>query len=476
MKSRVCYGTFTFLVLVTKVSVGVERYWLPDLEWQTAENWMDNRVPLVNSHVVFPLDTNHAVGMASFGNFKFTGIELARTGSLILPRNGNIQLSDSGKSPTRVSRWVKEGHFSWTNPDNWNGTSKAAPHLEQVPCRQDDIVLPEKSRAFSIHLPMREIEVRSIRTSDEKQPFVSWQWDDMENKRVFDKGIFTVKYAEYSCEKCSCQNDPSGDYLEEICAVQRQKCGFIPCEYPMKVEGHCCRYCGGRVSLSNKASLPMVRTAANEAMEGYTERIAWHVRRTWDGAAEVLIKGKDDYSEIDILKAVDDIKENLLSMKIEVLSTETAGSGLRDHRLTVALVPLFGTPFAILFLLFLGFLYFGYSFRYILANCREIFSSIRDEIRVDQAQVGKPFGFARFENISEGNVQIANVAGSSEQKPVNDEARTKEPSGGRFENLLYRSKRRPKEGEVLDMDAPLSLAMLRDKVDDAEEVEVDIDQ
>ena len=43
------------------------------------------------------------------------------------------------------------------------------------------------------------------------------------------------RYADYSCEKCPCQDDPNGYYLEEICAIERPKCGFTPCEYPLWV-------------------------------------------------------------------------------------------------------------------------------------------------------------------------------------------------------------------------------------------------
>ena len=477
MKTRMCYGILVLFMFATKWSFCVEKYWLPDLEWRTAKNWVDDRMPEIDSHVVFPLQTRHAVGMANSGDFRLAGIDLARSGSLILPRDGNLQLSEPGKSPPKISRWVREGHFFWADPGNWNGTSVAAPHLEQVPCRQDDIVLPQRDRAFSVLLPMKSIEVRSIRTSGEKRPLTSWQWTDLESRREFDRGISTVKYAEYSCGKCPCQNDPNGYYLEEICGISRPRCGFTSCEFPLRVEGHCCQYCGGRLSLSSEASLPMVRAAAGEALEGYADRIAWHVRRKWDGSAEVLIKEKGDYAGIDILEAVENMKKTLLSMKIQVLSTETTGAALKDHRLVAIFVPLLGTPLIILGLIFLGFMSVGYSSRQILSSFTEIFLSIRDGIRVDKGQRVKSFGFARFENIPEGNVQIAEPV--SVQKAASDvDSSGEATSGGRFENPLYRSKRKHgEEKDILDMGAALSLSTLRDKVEDRmEEMEVDIDQ
>ncbi|PBC34785.1 Protein amnionless [Apis cerana cerana] len=475
--SREIRTIWIFFALTLKSSICVEKYWLPNLEWETAENWIGGRIPELDSYVTFPLDMRHAVGIGKSENLRLSGIDLARTGSLVLSRNGRLQLTESGKSSKGISQWSRSGHLFWADPENWNGSSEAAPHLEQVPCRQDTVVLPEKTRIFSVLLPMKSIEVKSVRTSDEKYPYSAWQWADLETGREFEKGISTVRYAEYNCGKCSCQDDPNGYYLEEICAIQRPKCGYSPCEYPLWVEGHCCRYCGGRLSLTDKTSLSLVQAAADEALEGRAEKLVWHVRRTWSGGVEVLIKKKGDYSEIDILEGLEDVKRTLSNMKIEVFTAEVTGAALRENGATVALASLFVTPLILLALLFIVFLYFGYSYRQILTACTQIFSSIRDGVRVDKNQAGKPFGFARFENISEGNVRITEVA--CESNLENKETDNKDSSsGGRFENPLYRSKRkgRKEEGEVLDMEKPLSLATLKDKVEEDQIEEVDLDQ
>ncbi|XP_012338896.1 protein amnionless-like [Apis florea] len=479
MKVRI-WTIWIFISMLIKSSIGVEKYWLPNLEWETAENWIGGRIPELDSYVTFPLDTRHAVGIGKSENLRLSGIDLARTGSLALPRNGRLQLTEpGGNSPRKISRWSRSGHLFWADPENWNGSSEAAPHLEQVPCRQDDVVLPEKTRIFSVLLPMKRIEVRSVRTNDEKRPYTAWQWADLETKREFEKGISTVRYAGYNCGKCSCQDDPNGYYLEEICAIQRPKCGHPACEYPFWVEGHCCRYCGGRLSLTDRTSLSLVQAAADEALEGRQEKLAWHVRRAWSGGVEVLIKRKGDYSEIDILEGLEDVKTTLSNMKIEVFAAQVTGAALRDNGATVALASLFVTPLILLALLFIVFLYFGYSYRQILLGCTQIFSSIRDGVRVDKKQAGKPFGFARFENISEGNVQITDVASIRESNLEDIETDNKESSsGGRFENPLYRSKRkgRKEEGEVLDMEKPLSLSTLNDRVEEDQIEEVDLDQ
>jgi len=80
------------------------------------------------------------------------------------------------------------------------------------------------------------------------------------------------------------------------------------------VEGHCCSYCGGRVSISRKAvSLAIVQATADEALERHAKRLAWHVRHTWDGGVEVLVKEKGDYSGMIVDEAVENLKETLQS-------------------------------------------------------------------------------------------------------------------------------------------------------------------
>ncbi|XP_014469421.1 PREDICTED: protein amnionless-like [Dinoponera quadriceps] len=466
------------ILALSGYTVALEKYWLPDLEWQTASNWADGRVPEIDSHVIFPEETRHAVGIAEPADLRLSALDLSRQGSLVLPRNGKLQLSHS-RADARVSRWSRKGNFFWVDPANWNGSSIAAPHLEQLPCRQDSVVLPNVNRTLSILLPINGIEVKSIRPSNEEQPFTRWQWRAFQDRREFVASKPTVNYAEYSCPKCTCQKSSALDrifhyyYLEEICTIQEGRCGFTACEYPLKVEGHCCPYCGGRVSTSTKSiSLAVVRITADEALEGYAAQIAWHVRRTLAGGVEVLVKSKGDYSGVVIQEAVENLREMLRSTGIDV-SVETAGAAIKDSRLAVALGPFLGAPAVVIVLLLLAFLYFGYSLGSVLSGCMEAVSSVRDGIRVEKQK----HGFARFENVPEGNVQIADVAGTSGRQIDDSEERIRQPTGGgRFENPLYRSKRdKPEEREMLD--TPLSLAALKGKVEgQLENVEMDSEE
>lgn len=80
------------------------------------------------------------------------------------------------------------------------------------------------------------------------------------------------------------------------------------------MEGHCCPYCGGRVSTTlENVSLAMAQTAADEALEGYSDKVAWHTRRSWNGGVEVLVKEKGGYSGITIQEAVETLREIMQS-------------------------------------------------------------------------------------------------------------------------------------------------------------------
>lgn len=92
----------------------------------------------------------------------------------------------------------------------------------------------------------------------------------------------------------------------------------------------------------------------------------------------------------------------------------------------------------------------------------EAVSSVRDGMRTNKQKQG----FARFENVPEGNVQIADVPGTSGREGDDDDKGIKQVAGGRFENPLYKSKRnKTEERKILDIDAPLSLTTLKGKMD-----------
>nr|KAF7429281.1 hypothetical protein H0235_005679 [Vespula pensylvanica] len=461
-----------------------EDTWIVDFEWQNEKNW--DYIPKIDGHVIFPLETRHAVGLSKSVDLKLSKIDLPREGSLVLFRNGKLKFSESKNSKTKISRWLKEGKFFWVDPDNWNGVSEAAPHMERIPCRQDDVVLPGTDQTFNIYLPAKDVQVESIRLSNHKYPSTWWDWEEMQKKKEFLGGFLSVKYSQYGCEKCLCQDGSQYDYLKEICAIQKPKCGFAACEYPLKIEGHCCLYCGGRVTIPKGASLAMIRSLVDEVLEQRATRLAWYVRRTWTNNIEVLLKEKTEYTGVDTLVALKDLQTKLHDENIKILYTENPGAPLKDSRLATMLGPFFGAPIIILVLLIASFWYFDYSMRYVLSEISQAWSSVKEKSN-------KPFSFARFENVLEGNVRIDNPQTRRDEHEMNEELIMEEEvldeegtsGGGNFENPLYRSKRdknfKIEEQELINVDLPLSLTSLKKRAkdnteDDDDDIEMDIEQ
>lgn len=72
--------------------LGEELHWLPNLEWTTKNNWINENIPTLNSRILFPAEMKHSVGFPLTGEFILTGIDLPRDGSLLLPNDGSIRV------------------------------------------------------------------------------------------------------------------------------------------------------------------------------------------------------------------------------------------------------------------------------------------------------------------------------------------------------------------------------------------------
>lgn len=83
---------FTLSICAGRVCYCLDKHWLPDVEWDTKNNWVDGLLPSANSRVEFPLKMKHTAGLRKFGTYAVSEIDLARDGGLALPRQGGIQV------------------------------------------------------------------------------------------------------------------------------------------------------------------------------------------------------------------------------------------------------------------------------------------------------------------------------------------------------------------------------------------------
>ena len=87
-----------FLLISTAgTSLGIDKHWLPDLEWQTGNNWVGGLLPDVDSRVIFPEQMSHTVGLPNTGNLEIAELYLPREGSLALGQDAILKVSAINK-------------------------------------------------------------------------------------------------------------------------------------------------------------------------------------------------------------------------------------------------------------------------------------------------------------------------------------------------------------------------------------------
>lgn len=93
-----------------------------------------------------------------------------------------MQIVDRLENDEKIGTWSKKGPLFWADPQNWNSTSEAVPHLERIPCQVDMVVLPSENRIFNIHLPMQAVKVKGIFLDSKEIPLSEWNYhlDDKE--------------------------------------------------------------------------------------------------------------------------------------------------------------------------------------------------------------------------------------------------------------------------------------------------------
>ncbi|CAB0038805.1 unnamed protein product [Trichogramma brassicae] len=296
---------------------------------------------------------------------------------------------------------------------NWNGSNEAVPHLERLPCQSDRVVLPSASEIFSISLPLsRSVSVGSVRLADQNRSLSAWRWQEIVRdgpEFAVDRRSYPVGYSQLeNCERCRCQDGDLDEYLAELCSLRRAKCGPLRCEYPLKVEGHCCPYCGARVRLSRRSLSSTARRLAREILaRRWRDRLAWHLRYTWlddDGTSEILIREKKAaYEGSDIVIALAELVAALREEGVEVLSAESSGAPLSERLLLRALAPVLVWPLLVCVIFVVVCLAFGYPISEIYSTTREIGALI---FLSSKTKAGRHVAFARFENIPEPGVQL----------------------------------------------------------------------
>lgn len=100
---------------------------------------------------------------------------------------------------------------------------------------------------------------------------------------------------------------------------------------------------------------------------------------------------------------------------------------------------------------------------------RDLFPLVRDGTQPvnDQSSERSTFEFARFQNVADGDIQLASTTDDENQENPSDNEPDDEPhQGKRFENPLYTSKKRIPIEEIntIDVNSTLRLTDLQKKI------------
>ncbi|XP_014222401.1 uncharacterized protein LOC106649478 [Trichogramma pretiosum] len=476
-------------------SSGVEKFWRPadaKSNWSNPMNWLEGRRPELSdtaSKLVFPREMRHVVGMPRIidRRLELRGIELADNGQVALPVDGIVGIEDEATKNSSLlseSRWLPDRAYLWMDTANWNGSNEAVPHLERLPCQADRVVLPSSEEIFSISLPLsRSVSVGSVRLADQNRSLPAWRWREIvRDGPEFDVDRRMSRPVDYSqlenCERCRCQAGDLDEYLAELCSLRRAECGPLQCEYPLRVEGHCCPYCGARARLSRRSLGSTARRVARQILARYRDRLAWHLRYTWlddDGTSEILIREKNAaYEGSDIVIGLAELVAALRDEGVEVLSAESSGAPLSERLLLRALAPVLLWLLLVCAIFVVVCLASGYPISEIYSTTREIGALIF--LSSKTKAVGRSVAFARFENIPEPGVRLV-----EEEKPSKPYLQPKKRAAARRNISMTGGGagsffRKSQLDESLSLVSLESSAAVKDQDDDEEENREDFDK
>lgn len=145
------------------------KIWVPNTDFDAAENWSQNRTPCAGAAVEFPADKMVSVLVREAHSV--ANMLLPLDGELVLASGARFSASDTSSdldcSAGAPAVFLDPDRFSWHDPRSWR--SEAAAHglffvdAERVPCRHDDVVFPPDT-SFRVDLgpDARTVRVHSV--------------------------------------------------------------------------------------------------------------------------------------------------------------------------------------------------------------------------------------------------------------------------------------------------------------------------
>ncbi|KAM7155252.1 protein amnionless [Molossus nigricans] len=240
------------------------KIWVPNTDFETADNWSQNRTPCAGAVVEFPADKMVSVLVRE--RHSVSDMLLPLDGELILAPGAGFSAPHSSLDPDCGSGapvlFLDPDRFSWHDPRLWRPRDAArglfSVDVERVPCRHDDVVFPPDA-AFRVGFGpgARPLRVRSVwalgQNFTRNEDLAAFLASRAGRLRFHGPGALSV-----GPEACA---DPSGcvcgnaEVQPWICAALLQPlgghCPPAACQDALRPEGQCCDLCGAIVSLTH---------------------------------------------------------------------------------------------------------------------------------------------------------------------------------------------------------------------------------
>ncbi|XP_016021481.2 protein amnionless [Rousettus aegyptiacus] len=250
------------------------KIWVPNTNFDAAENWSQNRTPCAGAAIEFPADKMVSVLVREAHSV--ASLLLPLDGELILASGAAFSASDTSSNLARsagaAAVFLDPDRF-WHDPRSWR-SGDAAPNLffvdaERVPCRHDDVVFPpDSSFRVVLGLDARTVRVHSVSALSQNftrdEDLTAFLASRAGRLRFHGPGTLGV-----GSEACA---DPSGcvcgnaEVQPGICAALLQplggRCPAPACRDALRPEGQCCDLCGAIVSLTHGPAFDLERFRA----------------------------------------------------------------------------------------------------------------------------------------------------------------------------------------------------------------------
>lgn len=248
------------------------KFWVPNTDFEAANNWSQNRTPCAGTALEFPADKMVSVLVRE--GHSISDMLLPLDGELVLAQGAGFGArnpsSELGCGAGTTALFLDPDRFSWHDPRLWRPADLArglfSVDAERVPCRHDDVVFPSDG-SFRVGLGpgARTTRVHSVwalgQTFTRDEDLAAFLASRAGRLRFHGRGTLGL-----SPEVCA---DPSGcvcgnaEAQPWICAALLQplggRCPTASCQDALRPEGQCCDLCGAVVSLTHGPAFDLER-------------------------------------------------------------------------------------------------------------------------------------------------------------------------------------------------------------------------